>query len=105
LKIPFIGVSRDSRHACSRAFHDGWRNTPGVLRAGLMHKLAALIEANTDRLSTIESTDNGKIVRETRPQMLWELVRTAMEIAAIATPCSVSRSVNHASLSGESSPS
>lgn len=57
--------------AANRAFHDGWRNSPGVLRAGLMHKLAALIEANADRLSTIESTDNGKIVRETRPQMLW----------------------------------
>jgi aldehyde dehydrogenase (NAD+) len=72
-EIPDASAADVSRAvaAASRAFHDGWRNTPGVLRAGLMHKLAALIEASADRLSTIESTDNGKIVRETRPQMLW----------------------------------
>ncbi|WP_256702499.1 aldehyde dehydrogenase [Burkholderia sp. SRS-W-2-2016] len=57
--------------AANRAFHEGWRDTPGILRASLMQKLAALIEANAERMSTVESTDNGKIVRETRPQMLW----------------------------------
>ncbi|RKP57902.1 aldehyde dehydrogenase [Pararobbsia silviterrae] len=57
--------------AANRAFHQGWRDSAGVVRAGLMHKLAALIESNADRMSKIESTDNGKIVRETRPQMLW----------------------------------
>ncbi|WP_321946305.1 aldehyde dehydrogenase [Paraburkholderia sp. J10-1] len=57
--------------AATRAFHDGWRQTSGVARAALMLKLAALIEANADRMSAIESADNGKIVRETRPQMLW----------------------------------
>lgn len=57
--------------AANRAFKEGWRDSAGVMRAGLMQKLAALIEANADRMSVIESTDNGKIVRETRPQMLW----------------------------------
>lgn len=72
-EIPDASAADVSRAvaAANRAFHEGWRNTPGVLRAGLMHKLAALVEANADHLSTIESTDNGKIVRETRPQMLW----------------------------------
>ena len=57
--------------AATRAFNEGWRQTSGVARAALMLKLAALIEANADRMSAIESADNGKIVRETRPQMLW----------------------------------
>lgn len=57
--------------AANRAFRNGWRDTPGVARAALMLKLAALIEGAADRMSHIESTDNGKIVRETRPQMLW----------------------------------
>lgn len=57
--------------AANKAFQDDWRHRPGVYRAGLMQKLAALIESNAERMSTIESTDNGKIVRETRPQMIW----------------------------------
>lgn len=57
--------------AANRCFQTVWRDTPGVKRAALMHKLAGLIEASADRMSAIESRDNGKIVRETRPQMLW----------------------------------
>ena len=57
--------------AASHCFHTVWRDTPGVKRAALMHQLATLIEASADRMSAIESRDNGKIVRETRPQMLW----------------------------------
>lgn len=54
-----------------RAFRDTWRRTPGVARAAMMLKLASLIEGAADRMSLIESQDNGKIVRETRPQMVW----------------------------------
>lgn len=57
--------------AANRAFREVWRDTPGVRRAEMMLKLATLIESQAARLSRIESTDNGKIVRETRPQMLW----------------------------------
>lgn len=57
--------------AANTAFQNHWRHTPGLKRAALMLKLAGLIEKDADRLSRIESTDNGKIVRETRPQMLW----------------------------------
>lgn len=57
--------------AANRAFEREWRHTPGLKRAALMIKLASLIERDADRMSRIESTDNGKIVRETRPQMLW----------------------------------
>jgi len=71
--IPDAGAADVARAvaAANRAFEAGWHDTPGVLRAGLMQKLAALIEANAERMSIVESTDNGKIVRETRPQMLW----------------------------------
>ncbi len=57
--------------AANRTFREVWRDTPGVRRAEMMLKLATLIESQADRMSCIESTDNGKIVRETRPQMLW----------------------------------
>lgn len=57
--------------AANRAFEGGWRSTPGIKRAALLLRLAELIEADADRMSAIESRDNGKIVRETRPQMLW----------------------------------
>jgi aldehyde dehydrogenase (NAD+) len=57
--------------AAERAFEQTWRHTPGIKRAHCMLRLAELIEQNADRMSRIESTDNGKIVRETRPQMVW----------------------------------
>jgi acyl-CoA reductase-like NAD-dependent aldehyde dehydrogenase len=57
--------------AARRAFQATWRHTPGIARAGMMLKLAELIEANAERMSVIESSDNGKIVRETFPQMKW----------------------------------
>lgn len=57
--------------AAERAFEQTWRHTAGIKRAHMMLRLAELIEQNADRMSRIESTDNGKIVRETRPQMVW----------------------------------
>jgi aldehyde dehydrogenase (NAD+) len=57
--------------AANRAFEREWRHTPGIKRAALMIKLAGLIERDAERMSRIETTDNGKIVRETKPQMLW----------------------------------
>ncbi len=57
--------------AARRAYRETWSQTSGVARAALMVKLATLIEASAERMSTIESTDNGKIVRETQSQMKW----------------------------------
>lgn len=57
--------------AAQHAFETIWREMPGFKRSQLMLRLAELIEQNADRISRIESTDNGKIVRETRPQMSW----------------------------------
>jgi acyl-CoA reductase-like NAD-dependent aldehyde dehydrogenase len=55
--------------AAREAFEQTWRKVPGVERARLMNRLADLVEHEADRLGTLESTDNGKIVRETRAQM------------------------------------
>ncbi|WP_067672405.1 aldehyde dehydrogenase [Nocardia miyunensis] len=57
--------------AAQRAFHDGWRRTPGVRRAALMHALADALEAEAEPMARMESTDNGKIIRETRNQMAF----------------------------------
>ncbi len=57
--------------AAEHAFETTWRHTPGIKRAQCMLRLAELIEQNADRMARIESTDNGKIIRETRPQMVW----------------------------------
>jgi (Z)-2-((N-methylformamido)methylene)-5-hydroxybutyrolactone dehydrogenase len=48
-----------------------WGPMPAVQRAALMNRLASLMEENADTLSLLESTDNGKVIRETRPQMLY----------------------------------
>jgi aldehyde dehydrogenase (NAD+) len=55
--------------AARRAYETVWRQTSGLERATLMHRLADLIDANADRLALIETTDNGKVIRETRSQM------------------------------------
>ena len=51
------------------AFDTQWSRTSGLERAQLMHRLADLLDRDADRMGTLESTDNGKIVRETRSQM------------------------------------
>lgn len=55
--------------AAHEAFVSGWRKTSGRDRAAMMLRLADLIEANADDLARIDSTDNGKVIRETRAQM------------------------------------
>lgn len=53
------------------AYESHWRQTTGLQRANLLHKIADLMEANADPMSILESTDNGKVIRETRSQMLF----------------------------------
>jgi aldehyde dehydrogenase (NAD+) len=57
--------------AARRAFDNGWSQTSGLERARLLNKLADLLQADADRMSVLESTDNGKVIRETRSQMLF----------------------------------
>ena len=46
-----------------------WRRTSGVERARLMVGLADVMERDARRLAEIETTDNGKIIRETENQI------------------------------------
>jgi len=55
--------------AARRAFDEVWSQTSGRERARLMTELARLIDANAADLSTLETTDNGKVIRETRTQL------------------------------------
>lgn len=54
--------------AAGRAFRE-WKETSGLERARLMHKLADLMEDQVDGLAFIDSTDNGKVIRETKNQI------------------------------------
>jgi acyl-CoA reductase-like NAD-dependent aldehyde dehydrogenase len=62
---------RAAVEAARRAFRDTWRDTPGIARADLMQRLASAIEESADDMALLESTDNGKIIRETRGQMMF----------------------------------
>jgi aldehyde dehydrogenase (NAD+) len=57
--------------AARRAFDTQWSKTSGLQRAQLLHRLADLLQADADRMSVLESTDNGKVIRETRSQQLF----------------------------------
>ncbi|HSV78585.1 MAG TPA: aldehyde dehydrogenase [Ramlibacter sp.] len=57
--------------AARRAFETTWGVMPGVQRGRLLVRLAELLEENADLMALIESTDNGKVIRETRNQMIF----------------------------------
>lgn len=51
--------------AADRAFYGPWGQISGTARADVLRRLALLIQENVDNLAHIESTDNGKLIRET----------------------------------------
>lgn len=55
--------------AAHEAFHGPWRRVNGRDRALMLNRLADLVEAEADKLARIDSTDNGKVIRETSAQM------------------------------------
>jgi aldehyde dehydrogenase (NAD+) len=56
--------------AARRAYQTVWRQTTPVARAALMMRFAELIEADAERLARLESTDNGKLLSESKRNML-----------------------------------
>jgi acyl-CoA reductase-like NAD-dependent aldehyde dehydrogenase len=56
----------------ARAAFDGgpWSRMSGVERARLMRRLADLISASAEEIAVVETTDNGKLIREMRGQVL-----------------------------------
>jgi aldehyde dehydrogenase (NAD+) len=57
--------------AARQAYETTWRRSTGLERATLIHRLADLLEQNADRMALLETTDNGKVIRETRSQMVY----------------------------------
>ena len=56
--------------AARAALEDGpWGRLSGIERARLMRRLADLIDKNADKLASIETTDNGKLIREMSGQL------------------------------------
>lgn len=58
----------DALERARRAF-PAWRRVSGTERSRLLHRLAALLDQHADRFAVLETTDNGKVIRETRNQM------------------------------------
>lgn len=56
--------------AARTAFDTVWSKTSGLERSKLLGKLADLLEQNAERMAILETTDNGKVIRETKGQML-----------------------------------
>jgi (Z)-2-((N-methylformamido)methylene)-5-hydroxybutyrolactone dehydrogenase len=59
----------DAVAAARRAYESVWSKTTGLARANLLNRLADLLDAQAERMAVMESTDNGKIIRETHGQM------------------------------------
>src|SRR5438094_1030917 len=59
----------DAIGAARQAYENVWRHTTGLERARLINKLADVIDTNAERMALLETTDNGKVIRETRSQM------------------------------------
>lgn len=55
--------------AARRAFDSVWSKTTPGERASLLNKVADLLDADADRMALLETTDNGKVIRETSSQM------------------------------------
>ena len=59
----------DAVGAAVAAHNTVWRGMSGARRAEILNRIADLVLENADELARLESTDNGKIIRETRSQM------------------------------------
>lgn len=60
----------DAIAAARETFERTWSRTNGYERGRLMLKLADLLHDDAARMGRLESTDNGKIIRETQAQMV-----------------------------------
>lgn len=61
----------DRAVAAATEAQPGWAATNGATRAAILHRIADVITENAKQMAIFESTDNGKIIRETESQMLF----------------------------------
>lgn len=64
-------VDRAVAAAKSAFYGSEWRKLTATARGALLHRLADLIAADVDRLSDLETTDNGKLIAEMRSQVTY----------------------------------
>ena len=69
-RVPYA-TEADVRAAVTAAedAFEAWSGTTGYERSRLLLKLADLVDQHADQLATAETTDNGKVIRETRTQI------------------------------------
>ena len=67
--VASAGDVAEAISAARRAYDTVWSQTTPGERAQLLNRLADLIDANAGRLALLETTDNGKVIRETESQM------------------------------------
>jgi len=66
-----------------RTFNEVWRHRSGMERGKLLYRLADLVDASAGRIGRMETTDNGKVIRETTSQAHF-LARTLRFYAGYA---------------------
>lgn len=69
IAVATVGDVEDAIAASRRAFDGTWSKTTPGERAQLLNKVADLLDADADRMALLETTDNGKVIRETSNQM------------------------------------
>ncbi|MEJ5975062.1 aldehyde dehydrogenase [Novosphingobium sp. PS1R-30] len=69
IPVATVGDVEEAIHAARRAFDRTWSKTTPGERAKLLNKVADLLDADADRMALLETTDNGKVIRETHNQM------------------------------------
>jgi len=67
--VATTGDVDDATASARRAFDTVWSKTTPGERAKLLNKVADLLDADADRMALLETTDNGKVIRETHSQM------------------------------------
>lgn len=55
--------------AARKAYKNVWSKTTPSERAALLLKVADMLDDDADRMALLETTDNGKVIRETHSQM------------------------------------
>lgn len=61
----------DAAVSAARDAQPAWAATNGATRARILNDIADVITAHAQEMAVFESTDNGKIIRETSSQMLF----------------------------------
>jgi len=67
--VATAGDVQDAIQSARGAFAKVWSKTTPGARAKLLNKVADLLDADADRMALLETTDNGKVIRETHNQM------------------------------------